>query len=297
MKTNLMVAAALAAWGVAAEPMKVALTFDDGEKTHLTIAAPLLERYGYRAIFNIVTDNVGKGGRMTWDDIRELKRRGHEIASHTLSHPVLPRLLSAGKTNEVVRQLAGSRDAIARELGAPPHYLCLPGNMSNPAVDALIRKERMEPLACGRPNFGQGTDAGTTNGVGAYIDRELKRGAKKLVLMVHGVVRGGWRPFPTRESFEGFLREIKEREGKIEVVSYEELAFRPHRAAFSAECDSSDGAYRCGETATVKVSVRDAAGLVRAGKFTAVVDDFYTNVLKTVDVDLSKGNPFEVLPL
>ena len=294
MKTNLMVAAALAAWGVAAEPMKVALTFDDGEKTHLTIAAPLLERYGYRAIFNIVTDNVGKGGRMTWDDIRELKRRGHEIASHTLSHPVLPRLLSAGKTNEVVRQLAGSRDAIARELGAPPHYLCLPGNMSNPAVDALIRKERMEPLACGRPNFGEGTDAGTTNGVGAYIDRELKRGTKALVLMVHGVVRGGWRPFPTKEAFEGFLREIKEREGKCEVVPYAELAFRPHLATFAGECDGADGVYRCGETATVKVSVRDAAGLVRAGKFTAVVDDFHTNVLKTVDVDLSKGNPFEV---
>lgn len=232
MKTKLMIATALTACGAVAAPMQVALTFDDGEKTHLTIVAPLLEKYGYRGTFNIITEFVGKGGRMTWDDIRELKRRGHEIASHTLTHPALPRLLSDGQTNEVVRQIAESRDAIARELGEPPHYLCLPGNMSNPAVDALIRRERMEPLACGRPNFGEGTDAGTTNGVGAYIDRELKRGTKTLVLMVHGVVRGGWRPFPTRESFEGFLREIKEREGRIEVVPYEELAFRSHRAVF-----------------------------------------------------------------
>lgn len=278
------------------EPMKVALTFDDGEMTHLTIAAPLLERYGYRGVFNIVTDNVGKGGRMTWDDIRELKRRGHEIASHTLSHPLLPRLLEQGKTNEVVRQIAGSRDALAWELGEAPRYLCLPGNMSSPAVEALIRKERMEPLACGRPNFGLGTDAGTTNGVGAYLDRELAQGADRVALMVHGIVRGGWQPFLSKKLFEGFLREINEREksGKIHVVSYSEYAFRPETAVFAATCDAADGVASCGKTVSVRISVSDAAGLVSAGRLTATVDDFYTNVTETLEIDLARGNPFEV---
>jgi peptidoglycan/xylan/chitin deacetylase (PgdA/CDA1 family) len=68
----------------------VTLTFDDNPKGHLSIAAPVLERYGFRGTFNIVCDWVGMDARrMTWDDIRELRRRGHEIASHTLWHKSL----------------------------------------------------------------------------------------------------------------------------------------------------------------------------------------------------------------
>lgn len=57
---------------------------------------------GWRGTFCIVTDWVGKdSSKLTWDDVRELVRRGHEIATHTKTHRNLVELLKAGKGDEV----------------------------------------------------------------------------------------------------------------------------------------------------------------------------------------------------
>ena len=86
------------------EPLRVALTFDDSLKDHLLIAAPMLEEHGWRGTFCIVTDWVGKdSSKLTWDDVRELVRRGHEIATHTKTHRNLVELLKADKGDEVRR--------------------------------------------------------------------------------------------------------------------------------------------------------------------------------------------------
>ena len=86
------------------EPLRVALTFDDSLKDHLLIAAPMLEERGWRGTFCIVTDWVGKdSSKLTWDDVRELVRRGHEIATHTKTHRNLVELLKADKGDEVRR--------------------------------------------------------------------------------------------------------------------------------------------------------------------------------------------------
>ena len=103
----------------------VTLTFDDGSRDHLKAAA-LIEKYGWRGCFNIVTDKVGDERHLTWDEIRDLKRRGHEIASHTATHPNLAKLLADGKRGEATDELVRSRDAIAKETGSAPRFLCHP---------------------------------------------------------------------------------------------------------------------------------------------------------------------------
>ena len=76
--------AATAAAETRNEPMRVVLSFDDSLKDHLLIAAPMLEERGWRGVFNVVTDWVGKDDRhLTWDDVRELLRRGHEVRRQT----------------------------------------------------------------------------------------------------------------------------------------------------------------------------------------------------------------------
>ncbi|HZA64656.1 MAG TPA: polysaccharide deacetylase family protein [Nitrososphaeraceae archaeon] len=54
----------------------VILTFDDGYKSQYTNAKPILDKYGYKATFYIVCNNVGGGEgqvhpnvKMTWEDI------------------------------------------------------------------------------------------------------------------------------------------------------------------------------------------------------------------------------------
>ena len=61
-----------------------AINFDDGRKDGYTTIFPILEKYGIVATFYIVTDLLGKPAYMTWEQVDELYRSGHEIGSHTL---------------------------------------------------------------------------------------------------------------------------------------------------------------------------------------------------------------------
>jgi peptidoglycan/xylan/chitin deacetylase (PgdA/CDA1 family) len=63
------------------------LTFDDGEASGYTRAAPALEEYGWRGHFFITASQIGRPNILTPWQIRELDRRGHLIGSHSYSHP------------------------------------------------------------------------------------------------------------------------------------------------------------------------------------------------------------------
>jgi hypothetical protein len=58
----------------------VSFTFDDNAPSQVSDAAPEFDKYGYRATFNLVT-NWGTNG------FQGLADKGHEIASHSDSHP------------------------------------------------------------------------------------------------------------------------------------------------------------------------------------------------------------------
>ena len=68
----------------------VSFTFDDGPQSDVDIAMPMFEKYGYKATFNIVTNwasGDGSNGMLTWSGVKKLAAAGHEIASHSDSHP------------------------------------------------------------------------------------------------------------------------------------------------------------------------------------------------------------------
>ena len=81
---------------------RLAITFDDGYRGNATIAAPILERHNQRACFFVTTQFIGtdhvpwwdaerklKVPWMTWDQVRSLRKNGHDIGSHTETHPDL----------------------------------------------------------------------------------------------------------------------------------------------------------------------------------------------------------------
>jgi len=67
-------------------PLGCLLTFDDGGVSAITTIAPMLEEFGWRGHFFITTDYIDAPGFLTREQIRELRRRGHVIGSHSCSH-------------------------------------------------------------------------------------------------------------------------------------------------------------------------------------------------------------------
>ena len=70
----------------------VMLTFDDGRADNFRIVMPLLQKYGFRGVFFIVTGALGEKGIVTIQQVKDMSIKGMEIGSHTVTHPFLDTL-------------------------------------------------------------------------------------------------------------------------------------------------------------------------------------------------------------
>ena len=198
-----------------AAPLELVLSFDDGVRDHYRVAADALEARGWRGVFCIVTDWIGKGEKkLTWDEVRELVRRGHVIATHTKTHVGLGGLCRRGQQPRVRSEIRESCDIIERETGVRPKLLCLPGTDCHPDVIKIAREEGVVTMTVPRIVFGeQGCRSRETI-------RELRRrGVRRADFLVHGIrpEGGGWKPFPSLETFVAFLDGVKAAEAAGDV--------------------------------------------------------------------------------
>ena len=88
------------------------ITFDDGYKSDVSFALPLLQKYKAKAVFFIAVKNIGLSGFMNWEDVRLLHESGMEIGSHSLTHPNFKLLTS----EEVEFELRESKRRIEEEI-------------------------------------------------------------------------------------------------------------------------------------------------------------------------------------
>jgi peptidoglycan/xylan/chitin deacetylase (PgdA/CDA1 family) len=137
---------------------ELVVTFDDGFRNQFANAAPLLAERGWSACFFLVTEFVGATASqeaermcrerfhlprpvepMSWAHAEGLVKLGHEVGSHTRTHPELTALPTPALDDE----LAASRAEIERRLGAAPAHFSAPygdtGRFSEAVSDAARR--------------------------------------------------------------------------------------------------------------------------------------------------------------
>ena len=79
----------------------VVLTFDDGYADNYTTLLPMLEERGMKAVVFMVTNDIGRPGYLTWDQLRDMEKRGIELGSHTANHQPLTTLDAQMRTDEL----------------------------------------------------------------------------------------------------------------------------------------------------------------------------------------------------
>ncbi|MFL6362153.1 MAG: polysaccharide deacetylase family protein [Nitrososphaeraceae archaeon] len=99
-------------------PKAVILNFYDNDIGQFTNAKPILDKYGFKGTFFIVcrwasSDNPD---RMTWNEITQLYREGHDIESHSTSHKVLSKL----SASDLDYQVGQSKQCFHEHLGVEP---------------------------------------------------------------------------------------------------------------------------------------------------------------------------------
>jgi peptidoglycan/xylan/chitin deacetylase (PgdA/CDA1 family) len=124
------------------------LTFDDGGASVPAIADEL-ERHGWRGAFFVVTGRLGTPGFIDGLTVRELAGRGHEIGSHSHTHPSYMSRLSA---QELAFEWATSRELLGELLGRPPRSAAVPGGSVSGDVIAQVAAAGYEILYTSTPS-------------------------------------------------------------------------------------------------------------------------------------------------
>lgn len=115
----------------------ISLTFDDGWKSAITAARPLLYRYNLPATFYIISERLHDKFPEYMDkkDLHLLNSDGHEIGVHTRSHKHLPDLSDQEIWNEIVN---GREDL--KNLGFSPRTFAYPFGEWNPYIVKQVRE-------------------------------------------------------------------------------------------------------------------------------------------------------------
>ena len=143
---------ALVAWLGGGPPLPegaILITFDDGFRGVREYALPVMEGLDWPFTVFLVSDLIGQEDVWTRDsnpagvtyplldadEIRDMQRRGVSFHSHTRSHASLPTLDDA----QLAEQLAGSRAALASQLGHDVPYIAYPFGHLDERVEVATR--------------------------------------------------------------------------------------------------------------------------------------------------------------
>lgn len=171
---------------------RLVLTFDDGFASVLTYGLEPLARVGFHAIVFLVADRLG--GLSLWQQargevleplmdpgqVREWLAAGHQIGSHTLTHPHLTRLPLAQARDEIV----ASKKRLEDLFGLPIRHFCYPYGDWNARVRDLVA-EAGYATAC-TADWGVNTGAAPRFELRRLTARYRSRTLRNLLAWVRG---------------------------------------------------------------------------------------------------------------
>lgn len=197
----------------------ISYTFDDGLAEHPTVAAPELEKRGFRGTFWVCGYYTEQGAaaklpRATWGELREMAKKGHEISSHSWSHKNAKRLTLEQVKNEIEK----NDSAILANIGIRPVTYCYPYNYKTEEIVELASRGRVgtrtKQISIGGKSTPQRFDKWLA---------DLMKKEEWGVGMTHGI-HHGYDAFKDPALFWAHLDKVKSMEDKIWVGTFREVA-------------------------------------------------------------------------
>ncbi|HCT94166.1 MAG: hypothetical protein A2X19_09080 [Bacteroidetes bacterium GWE2_39_28] len=206
---------------------------------------------------------------ITWGEIREIARQGHEFGSHTVTHPQLAIYDNAN----LLYELEKSKEEILKNLGPVhtfsaecPHgtenkrvmefayklHPALRNRMPEPFLEEINRWNRMAPGTSSKEyvQWQRGPKTSTSlDAMNAWVDTCLAYEKVWLVLTFHGVDGIGYEP-KTGAEISGFFNYIKRYEDKIWTATFMDAVKYIRERMYSSIRQTTPGDKVSGETAS-----------------------------------------------
>ena len=202
---------------------------------------------------NEVSEAVGT----TWDDLKQYAKQGHEIGSHTITHPYLAVL----DEENMLYELEKSKTDILTHLGAyhtfsaegpygtedPRVMECINriypvtrNRMQEPYLEELNRSSKISPQLHGDKEYVQWQRGAYTrtslSEMKAWVDTAVVQRNTWLVLVFHGIDGIGWEAVDS-ELLDSYFQYIKSQEEDVWVATFGNVA-RYMRQRMSAQVDT-----------------------------------------------------------
>ena len=113
--------------GAPLPPKPIMLTFDDTDLDQFTVAAPEMEKYGFKGVFFVMTVSLGRPRYMTRAQVKALSEAGHVIGSHTWDHQNVKKFTAA----DWVTQIDKPTKQLEAITGKPVRYFAYPFGLWN----------------------------------------------------------------------------------------------------------------------------------------------------------------------
>lgn len=115
----------------------VMLTFDDTDEEQYSIAAPELEKYGFKGVYFIMTISINRPKYMTQDQIKELSDKGHTIAAHTWDHQNVKKLTT---DEDYEKEFIKPKQKLETITGKPIDYFAYPFGALDSHIFPVLQK-------------------------------------------------------------------------------------------------------------------------------------------------------------
>lgn len=198
----------------------ISYTFDDGLKEHYTLVAPHFNALNFKGTFwingskvNDDADNSKDTTRVTWADLKEMSREGHEISNHGWAHRNFGRFTLA----EIKEDIRKNDSVLLARIGIMPLTFCYPNNTKSAEGFAFVNENRVGTRLVQRSIGGKATSDNLEKWVQNLLDNQ-----EWGVGMTHGITYGYDR-FSNAVIFWEHLKKVKAQEDKIWVGTFQEV--------------------------------------------------------------------------
>jgi peptidoglycan/xylan/chitin deacetylase (PgdA/CDA1 family) len=114
----------------------VSLAFDDSYQSTYDNGLPLLEKYDFASTQYIISGLIGQSAYMTKAEVLDWHAKGHEIASHTVTHPDLTHENSSQLNTELIQ----SQATLESWIGQPVTNISYPYGLYDEAVISATKQ-------------------------------------------------------------------------------------------------------------------------------------------------------------
>lgn len=199
----------------------ISFTFDDGLEEHFTLIFPKLEELGFKATFWINGNTINEGElgkiekpRATWNQLKKMAQKGHEISNHGWTHKQLTKCTS----EEMRYEIEHNDSVIEAKIGIKPITFGYPNNSKNSTVIQAASKNRVgtrtEQFQMGRKS--------TAEILSKQIDSILKNHRWQST-MIHGITYG-YDAFKDVSILWNHLEQVKALENEIWVGTFRDIS-------------------------------------------------------------------------